>query len=167
VGSFKVLNDSRTLRASHRHCYGKKANISAAFTLENLAFNTCTFRGEHRVLRRKVESTDALDDSPVCFILSDQCFTPVLPVEGDGMCCKILLIEDGTLSELIDAFLDLTKGFSAPVGSVVVLASASYMASVGTATYAAEYVAVKRRLGGALSSPTVSPSFLVALRTGH
>jgi hypothetical protein len=150
VGNFKTINDNRTLRANHRHCYGKKANISASFTFENLTCNTCTSRGEHSVLRREVEGTDALDDSPVCFILSDQCFPPVLPAEGDGECCKILLIEDGTLLELIDAFLDLTKGFTVPAGSVVVLASASYLASVGTATYAAEYVAVRRRLVGVM-----------------
>jgi hypothetical protein len=92
-------------------------------------------------------------------------------VEGDGECCKILLIEDGTLSELIGAFLDLTKGFTVPAGSVVVLSSASYLASVGTATYAAEYAAVGKRLGEvmgvALSSHTVSQFFSVALRTWH
>jgi hypothetical protein len=128
----------------------KKANFSASFNLEKLMCNTCTARGEHLVLHREVECTDALDDSPVCFILSDQCFPPLLPVEGEGECLKILLIEDGSLGELIGAFLDLTRGFSVPAGSVVVLASASYLARVGAAAYAAEYVDVGRRLVGAM-----------------
>jgi hypothetical protein len=34
VGSFIVMNDTRVLRANHRHCYGKKSNISASFDLE-------------------------------------------------------------------------------------------------------------------------------------
>jgi hypothetical protein len=97
------------------------------------------------VLLREVEGTDMLDASPVCFVLYDQCFPPVVPAEGDGECLKILQIEDGTLVELIDAFLDITKGFSVPAGSVVVISSASHLARVGTA---AEYADVGDRLRG-------------------
>jgi hypothetical protein len=88
----------------------------------------------YQVLHREVESTVALDASPVCFILSDQCFPPIIPVEGNGECFKILQIENTSLGELIATFLDLTKGFSVPAGSVVLLASASYLALAGTAT---------------------------------
>jgi hypothetical protein len=102
------------------------------------------------VLLREVEGTDMLDASPVCFVLYDQCFPPVVPAEGDGECLKILQIEDGTLVELIDAFLDITKGFSVPAGSVVVISSASYLARVGTAAYAAEYADVRDRLRGVM-----------------
>jgi hypothetical protein len=102
--------------------------------------------GDHPVLLKEVEGTDMLDASPACFILYDQCFSPVVPAEGDGECLKILQIEDGTLVELIDAFLDITKGFSVPAGSVVVISSASYLARVGTAAYAAEYADVRDRL---------------------
>jgi hypothetical protein len=150
VGSFLNSNDLRIQRANLRHCSGKKANFSASFNLEKLKCNTCTFRGEHLVLHREVECTGALDESPVCFILSDQCFPPVLPVEGDGECLKILLIEDGTLDELADAFLDLTRGFSVPASSVVVMASASHLARVGTAKYAVDYVDAVRRLVGSM-----------------
>jgi hypothetical protein len=145
-GSFLVQNDNRVFAANHRHCYGKKANISASFNLETFVCNTCNCRGEHQVLHREVDGTDALDESPVCFVLSDQCFPPLLPVEGDGECIKIFRIEDGTLSELVDAFLGLIRGFSVPAGSVVVLASASYLALVGTAAYAREFVDVGGRL---------------------
>jgi hypothetical protein len=44
------------------------------------------------------------------------------------------------LIELADSFLEITKGFDMPVGSVVVLSSLSYLAKVGTATYAEELV---------------------------
>jgi hypothetical protein len=144
--SFVVLNDTRTMRANHRHCYGKKANFSASFTFDKLSCNTCNFGGEHLVLHREVDGTDTLDASPVCFVLSDQCFPPFIPVEGDGECLKILQIEDSTLGELVEAFLDLTKGFLVPAGSVAVLASASHMARVGTAAYAVDFVKARGRL---------------------
>jgi hypothetical protein len=152
------------MRANHRHCYGKKSNISASFDLEKIACNTCTFGGAHQVLHREVESTEALDASPVCFILSDQCFPPIIPVEGDGECFKILQIEDASIFELIVAFLDITKGFSVPAGSMVVLASASYLARAGTATYAAEYVRARGHLldamGGGIELLHGFPIFL-------
>jgi hypothetical protein len=53
-------------------------------------------------------------------------------------------------SELVDAFLDLTKGFLVPVGSVVVLSSASHMARVGTVAYAADFVKARGRLVGVM-----------------
>jgi hypothetical protein len=115
-------------------------NITASFNLENFICNTCSHRGEHVVLHREVDGTDALDSSPVCFVLTDQCFPPIIPVEGDGECFKIFRIEDGTIFELVDAFLGLTRGFSVPAGSVVVLASASHLARVGTAAYARDFV---------------------------
>jgi hypothetical protein len=123
-----------------------KANISASFNLESMICNTCSYRGEHRVLHREVDGTDALDKSPVYFVLSDQCFPPHLPVEGEGECVKVLRIEDGTLLELADAFLGLTRGFTVPAGSVVVLSSASYLALVGVATYAKDFVTAAGRL---------------------
>jgi hypothetical protein len=150
VGTFIVANDSRIFRANHQHCYGKKANISASFNLTNMTCNTCTFRGEHLVLHREVESADALNSNPVCFIRSDQCFPPIIPVEGDGECFKVFLIEDGTLSELVNAFLDFTSGFMVLAGSVVVLASASHLALVGTAAYAADFVNARNRLVNAM-----------------
>jgi hypothetical protein len=139
-GSFLVADDNRIFAANHRHCYGKKVNITASFNLETYTCNTCTFRGEHLVLHREVDGTDALDANPVCFVLSDQCFPPIIPVEGDGECVKSFRIEDGAIFELVDAFLGLTRGFSVPAGSVVVLASASHLARVGTAAYARDFV---------------------------
>jgi hypothetical protein len=84
--------------------------------------------------------------SPACFILSDQNFPPVIPVEGEGECLKIFRIEDSTLDELVTSFMDLTSGFQIPAGSVVVLASASHLAWVGTAAYAADFVKAKEKL---------------------
>ena len=93
--------------------------------------NTCT-GGEHPILL-KAGSTGGNGEVPKCFILSDQCFPPVLPAGEGGDCLAIVQIEDGTLMELACAFLDLTNGFDLPVGSVVVLSSPSQLARHGMA----------------------------------
>jgi hypothetical protein len=82
----------------------------------------------------------------VAFIFSDQNFPPSLPVEGDGDCLKIFRIEDVGLHELVTAFLEVTRGFVVPAGSVVALSSASYMAWVGAAAYALECALARNRL---------------------
>jgi hypothetical protein len=87
-----------------------------------------------------------VDDSPTVFVLSDQCFPPVLSPEGEGECIKIMCIEDGRVMELLDAFIDATKSFVIPAGSVVVLCSASHLAALGTEAYAAEFSEAKFKL---------------------
>jgi hypothetical protein len=62
----------------------------------------------------------------------------VLPLWG-GDCFKILRIEDGGLLELVDTFIEITKGFIIPAGTVLLVSSASRLAGIGTEGYAAEY----------------------------
>jgi hypothetical protein len=57
-----------------------------------------------------------------------------------------LRIENASLIELSDAFLEATRGFVVPAGSIVVLTSVSKLAEVGTAKYAADFVAARARL---------------------
>ncbi len=50
--------------------------------------------------------------------------------EGDGECIKIIQVEHGSLTELVDVFLEITKGFSIPTRTVLMMASASSMAMI-------------------------------------
>ncbi len=52
-----------------------------------------------------------------------------------------------TLTPLVDVFLELTKGFAMPAGTVLLISSASQMAAVGTAEYAAAFVRARVRVG--------------------
>jgi hypothetical protein len=58
-------------------------------------------------------------DIPPVFVLSDQNFPSMIPAggEGDGTCLKIILIEHGTLAELVSVFLEIAKGFAIPAGT--------------------------------------------------
>jgi hypothetical protein len=105
------------------------------------------------VLRREIEEDDVGYNTPPVFVLTDQNFSPMVPAggEGDGTCLKIIQIEHDNLAELAGAFLKITKGFSIPAGTVVLLSSASHMALVGTAEYAAEFVRANIKLREALA----------------
>jgi hypothetical protein len=61
-------------------------------------------------------------------------------------CLKVIQIEHGSLAELVNVFLEITKGFSIPAGTIVVMASASSMAMYGTADYAKEFVKANIKL---------------------
>jgi hypothetical protein len=52
----------------------------------------------------------------------------------------------------VSAFLEATHGFSIPAGSIVLLSLASYLAWVGAAAYAREYVSTRRRLRAAFGN---------------
>jgi hypothetical protein len=59
---------------------------------------------------------------------------------GEGECVKIIQVENGSLSDLVEVFLGLTRGFDLPVSAVILLSSPSHAAFVGTAEYAADFV---------------------------
>jgi hypothetical protein len=86
-----------------------------------------------------------------CFILSDQCFPPVLPSTEDGTldCPAIILVENAHPYELAGVFLDLARGHNVPIGTVVVLSSLSHLGRVGTAAYASDIVRAIGRVRGA------------------
>jgi hypothetical protein len=90
-------------------------------------------------------------DNPPVFILSDQNFPSMVPVEGEGECLKVILIENCALSDLVEVFLGLTRGFDMPAGAVVMMSSASHAAAVGTADYAAYFVRASGALRGAFA----------------
>jgi hypothetical protein len=53
---------------------------------------------------------------------------------------KIVQVENGSMADLMEVFLGLTRGFDMPTGAMVLLSSPSFAATIGTAEYATEYV---------------------------
>jgi hypothetical protein len=90
---------------------------------------------------KKIDGDDGSKQTPPpCFVLSDQKFPSVIPVEGDGDCFKLLQVENASLTDLTTVFLAALEGFTVPTGSVVLLSSVSHLAAVGTAAYAEDLV---------------------------
>jgi hypothetical protein len=146
VGSFANKGDKRHNRTTHRHDHSKLRNISTSFDPCKLICTTCP--GEHTVLRRSIEGNDVGMDNPPVFVLTDQNFPPMVPAGGEGECLKIIQVENSTLVELVEVFLGITRGFDVPAGTVILLASASHAAAVGTADYASDFVRASGMLRG-------------------
>ena len=140
IGSFTDEKDARIKLANTISDANSSRNISSSFNLEFFICNTCTSRGEHVVLGKKIDRDDGTKQSPPCFVLSDQNFPAVLPVEGEGDCFKILLVENASLSDLSTVLLAALEGFTVPAGTVVLISSVSHLAAVGTAAYAEDLV---------------------------
>jgi hypothetical protein len=99
-------------------------------------------------------------------VLSDQCCPPVLPPEDEGECFKVVRVEDGGVMELISTFIEITKGFVIPAGSVLVLFSASQLSSIGTESYAAEMDNARQRLAKVMGEGVVKLHGFPILYTG-
>jgi hypothetical protein len=161
INSFKNNDELYSSPLHYRHNYKAKQNICGSFDLSDFNCYSCGGEG-HRVLCREGERIEVRELLPVVFVLSDQNFPPSLPVANEGECLKIVRIEDAGLHELVTAFLEATRGFTVPAGSVVVLASASYLAWVGAAAYAQEFVQARHRLRGAFKGGIAVYRFLQA-----
>ena len=76
----------------------------------------------------------------------DQSFPACFPTGGEGECLKILRLEDGTLADLANIFLESVKQFVVPAGSVVLLHSISHLAWAGPAAYCEDFVRARQRI---------------------
>ncbi len=121
IGSFANSGDKRHNHTAHRHDHSALHNISMSFDPCTLTCKAC--QGAHQVLRRTIEGNDVGQDNPPVFVLVDQNFPPLVLVGGEGECLKIIQAENGSLTELVEVFLGLTRGFDVPAGAVVLLSS--------------------------------------------
>jgi hypothetical protein len=137
VGSFHNGTDIGSATFTVRSNYLTKQNISYSFDPRDLTCLSCS-EGH------KVAGSDHPDRA--VFVLSDQCFPPVVrPVVGSG-CMRVIRIENGSLMELAHTFVGLMTGVDIAVGSIVLLASATHLANVGTAGYAEDFAGCVRML---------------------
>jgi hypothetical protein len=103
--------------------------LSCSFDPSTLVCITC--ESEHRLLEGG-EGTD-------CYCLTDQNFIATLPGSESKDCLKIIRIENASLIELANIFLEILEGKLVKPGTCVLVSSLSYLAKVGAAAYAAEW----------------------------
>ncbi len=145
AGSFTVEGDSRVLYTFNRFNYKKRQNISSSFNFEQMSCTTCG-GPEHKFLSKLQENIDASDQTPPCFIFTDQNNPSFLPAVDEGECLKIFRMEDATLDELVTCFVDIIEGFSIPAGTILLLSSLSQLLSQGACKYADEFRRAVSRL---------------------
>jgi hypothetical protein len=66
-------------------------------------------------------------------------------------------LDTGTIEELIDLFLKISKNITVPEGTVILVGSVSLLARVGVHGYSSACINAKRRLTGAIKGVVVIP----------
>ena len=79
-------------------------------------------------------------------MLLDQSFPACIPTGGEGECLKIVRLEDGSLSDLVNIFLESVKKFVMPAGSIILLHSISHLAWAGPAAYCEDFVRARQKI---------------------
>jgi hypothetical protein len=95
------------------------------------------------------------NSSPLAFMLGDQSIPAILPCKSVKQCFKIIMIEHGSLRELVDELIKLVGNRRLPMGSTVLLFSATFMAETGLVSYTEEFLAVAMVLREKLGKSTV------------
>jgi hypothetical protein len=80
----------------------------------------------------------------------------VLP-SVEGRCLAIMRLEAGSMDELVDLFLNLSRNTTVPEGTVVLIGSISHLAKVGVHGYTSACINAKRRVSGAIKGSVTIP----------
>ena len=89
-------------------------------------------------------------------VLADQNFPAVLP-SGENRCLAIIRLESGSLDELIDLFLKISRPVSVPEGTVVLFGSLTTLSKIGLQSYASACINGSRRISGAIKGSSPVP----------
>ena len=146
TGSLMDTRDGRNFMSFQVNSFSAKRNLTASFDTASLTCKTCELKPDHTVLFSSKNLDPKIQPEPVVFILADQSFPACVPAGGTGHCLKIIRLEDGSLAELSNVFLETIQKHILPAGSVVLLHSLSHLKWVGTAAYAEDFVRSRQRI---------------------
>ena len=143
TGSLFNGNPAR-IRLPHTYwVFAKKMNVMTSFDCRSLE---CGYCSEHtRVLEKRVLSRPVYRRT---FVLTDQNFiAAATATTEDKQCLKIIRVENASLWDLHNYFRDFIwdRDLALPVGSCILLGSASHLGNVGPSLYAEELVQIRQR----------------------
>jgi hypothetical protein len=130
--------------------FSQKKVINLSFDPETMICSNCPV--QHRILEPAsgTETGKVGEDGgplPGIFVLEDQSFpAAVMPGPGGG-CVGVIRLECGSITELVNLFLDLTRGCSIPAGTVLLVGSLTHLADTGISAYAADLSDAAAKIG--------------------
>ena len=146
ISTLLDVNDGRNHKSFKVHSFKTKRIISASFNTATMLCVTCEDKHRHQVLRSERASSTSTLHYPSVFVLTDQSFPACLPTGGEGECLKILRMEDASLADLTNIFLETVKGYEVSAGTIILIHSLSHLAWVGAAAYAEDLVRARQRI---------------------
>jgi hypothetical protein len=160
LGSFKPDGETWGSPPVSRQNFGARHNISLNFDPVTLQCKNCD-REPHRILAGIGGGGDDTPGDRMLIVLADQSFPAAVGPEDGCDCMMVIRLEYGSPHELVEIFLDLTRGCRIPAGSVVLLSSLSHLADVGLAAYTADLNSAATKLTRALrGGVVVLPGFV-------
>jgi hypothetical protein len=94
-------------------------------------------------------------DSPPTLVFCDQNFVPTL--SGKQSCISITRLEDCSLSELTDLAIEVLERQSIPVGSILLLGTASHLYKAGTTVFTSDWCESVKKLNEKIRNVKVLP----------
>jgi hypothetical protein len=149
---FVELGDSRIMSAGLQLDMMNKKIVSTSFYAEWKCLR-CDEHGDSPAFK-----TRGIPDSTCSrqvVILSDQSFPACLPAEGQQECVKILLVENASIRDLTEIFLQKLGNRRVPPGSVIMIFSAAFLATAGLELYTLELVESEKRIHNVLGRETI------------
>jgi hypothetical protein len=150
-GSFFNPGDNRTLRSVYKEDVTSGSVSSMSFNPVSWMCTACP--RSHSVFEVKTGEGGRAGGRTV-IVLCDQNFPVVLP-SVENHCLSIMRLDTGTIEELIDLFLKISKNITVPEGTVILVGSISLLARVGVHGYSSACINAKRRLTGAIKGVVV------------
>jgi hypothetical protein len=147
-GSFFNKGDNRVLRSVYREDVN-------SLSISSLSFNPVTWKCSSCPTSHSVLEPNSKGGRCV-IVLADQNFPAVLP-SGENRCLAIIRLESGSLDELIDLFLKISRPVSVPEGTVVLFGSLTTLSKIGLQSYASACINGSRRISGAIKGSSPVP----------
>jgi len=137
----KTFHGSRNVGSTD----GISQTMSSSFDPANLSCLMCS--REHGIL---------VPGKPSVVCISDQNFPSNLS-GNEKNCFAVVRIEDASLAELGNLYLELFDKVNLPEGSVVLIGSASHLSRVGASSYAYDWVELLNRLSHRTKDLNICP----------
>ena len=131
MGDFFSTGDGRMVDSHVKANYNSKSNCSFSFNPDTMQCLCCSDNYGHKVLHR--EDEEVANQGRILFMLADQASPPTMS-SGAG-CVRVIRLELGDIKRLMKLFLSTMRSFAIPPGSIVIVSSATQLATEGIQGY--------------------------------
>ena len=134
TGTFALAGDGRHAAAFNCYDMSTKQSTSTSFDPVGLVCHTCTAKSGHHILQQQ----SGMRTAGALFCLADHCFPAVLSSSSNQACPRIIRVEYGSITDVVDKLKRLLRTSKLPPNSVILVGLPSYLDRVGLEKYTAE-----------------------------
>jgi hypothetical protein len=146
IGSFISTIDGRLAYTGIRTNINQRRIVTTSFDTNSWKCVACS---GHEGPSMWTDRKDRNEHKEV-FILSNQSYPPLLPVHSEQRCLRFIRVENGSIQTLTSELLSIGRGYTLGAGSMVLIFSASHMATAGTAGYIEDLLAASAQIKSVL-----------------